>query len=151
MQSNEAKEVSLSSSQACLLSSFSLSFESSWSWRLSHYDDEGEDDDDKDYDDKDDDDKDDDDSYDEDKDHDDDDDNHDDQPHAYEEGPPSRAPQVTHCPDRTEMSPPPRADEIQCGALPVQYGALRYTMVQFNIMQFSTVRWNVMPYNVVEW
>ena len=35
-------------------------------------------------------------------DHDDDDHgDHDDQQDAYEEGPPSRAPQVTHCPDRT--------------------------------------------------
>ena len=61
---------------------------------------------------------DDDDYHDEHGDHDDDDHgDHDDQQDAYEEGPPSRAPQVTHCPDRTEMSPPPRVDALHYVAM----------------------------------
>ena len=56
------------------------------------------------------------------------DDHDDDHPHAYEEGPPSRAPQVTHCPDRPEMSPPPRVNAIQCNT------------IQCNIVQYNEVQ-----------
>ena len=58
-------------------------------------------------------------------------DDDDDHLHAYEEGPPSRAPQVTHCPDRAEMSPPPRVDAIQCN---VKCNIAQYNAIQCNII-----------------
>ena len=72
-------------------------------------------------------------------DHDHDNDDHDDDhPHAYEEGPPSRAPQVTHCPDRPEMSPPPRVDTVQCNTM------------QYNAMKCNTMKCNTMKCDIVQ-